>query len=605
MRKQVEQLVKENWHSRSPRLRQDVLSTLGALTDILKVHDHFQGDRADESHIKDSFGSFDFNMFNTQDLAKTYDQVDNRSTIPTDRFERMRSLKEKLQTVQSELAKAPFECQFYNFSKSNEEVFAAFEKSAKQVSQVVELLRKARLEMKAQFEPDFHDKFFEKFDWRYFKNEEMDYLPPFFVFGDQKGESSSLLGRILEITTTGKPIKLCILNKQIESKKLEVGRASSEKSDINLGLMALAQRNTFVLQSPDLEGDEIETYFNEGINCPRPGLFSFYDAANADLQQMAKVSRSFPLYAFCPDKTDHFVSGLNLDHNPDAKNIWSSHKIDYLSMEGKPVQMIFPPTFADFALASGSYKDQFELLDDDLVESAQILLAEYLAKSNLERRNLVPFVYGVDKNKQLRKYRPSKSILAMTVSKMKAWQALQEVAGIGNPFVKAAVSSTKKQMEEKQKAALESQREEMEKTLLDREQKAVNTAMRNVALQLTGLEELGDLSGMNLSSSSSSPASSTPAASKAPVPAEEPVSDELWIETALCTTCDECTSINKNIFVYNSDKKAIVKDPKGGPYKDIVKAAEKCSARIIHPGAPHDPNEKGLDKLIKRAEKYQ
>jgi pyruvate-ferredoxin/flavodoxin oxidoreductase len=48
-----------------------------------------------------------------------------------------------------------------------------------------------------------------------------------------------------------------------------------------------------------------------------------------------------------------------------------------------------------------------------------------------------------------------------------------------------------------------------------------------------------------------------------------------------------------------------VNDPKGGPFKDIVRAAEKCTGRCIHPGTPVDPNEKGVDKLIKRAEKFQ
>ena len=78
-----------------------------------------------------------------------------------------------------------------------------------------------------------------------------------------------------------------------------------------------------------------------------------------------------------------------------------------------------------------------------------------------------------------------------------------------------------------------------------------------------------------------------------------------WTETPLCTTCDECTDINPKIFAYNDDRKAIVINPKGGPYKDIVRSAEKCPAACIHPGTPWDPNEKGLDKLIKRAEKYQ
>jgi pyruvate-ferredoxin/flavodoxin oxidoreductase len=77
-----------------------------------------------------------------------------------------------------------------------------------------------------------------------------------------------------------------------------------------------------------------------------------------------------------------------------------------------------------------------------------------------------------------------------------------------------------------------------------------------------------------------------------------------YIDSAECTACDECVSVNAKIFAYNDKKQAYVKDPKGGPFKDLVKAAEKCSARVIHPGTPADPSEKGVDKLMKRAEKF-
>jgi len=100
------------------------------------------------------------------------------------------------------------------------------------------------------------------------------------------------------------------------------------------------------------------------------------------------------------------------------------------------------------------------------------------------------------------------------------------------------------------------------------------------------------------------PASSTVAA---PAAAEKPAGghEQVWIETPDCTTCDECVDINPKIFKYNEDKKAVVIDPTAGTFEDIVKAAEKCTAVIIHPGTPWNPNEKNLEKLIKRAEKFQ
>jgi pyruvate-ferredoxin/flavodoxin oxidoreductase len=81
--------------------------------------------------------------------------------------------------------------------------------------------------------------------------------------------------------------------------------------------------------------------------------------------------------------------------------------------------------------------------------------------------------------------------------------------------------------------------------------------------------------------------------------------EPVWVETPECTACDECIMINPKIFKYNGDKRAEVIDPKGGSYLDIVKAAEKCTAGCIHPGTPWNPAEAGVDKLVKRAAKYQ
>ena len=58
------------------------------------------------------------------------------------------------------------------------------------------------------------------------------------------------------------------------------------------------------------------------------------------------------------------------------------------------------------------------------------------------------------------------------------------------------------------------------------------------------------------------------------------------------------------MFAYNENKKAYIKDPNAGPYSHLVKAAEKCTALVIHPGLPKDRSEKDIDKWIKRGEKF-
>jgi pyruvate-ferredoxin/flavodoxin oxidoreductase len=58
------------------------------------------------------------------------------------------------------------------------------------------------------------------------------------------------------------------------------------------------------------------------------------------------------------------------------------------------------------------------------------------------------------------------------------------------------------------------------------------------------------------------------------------------------------------IFAYNGNKQAFVKNPRGGSFKELVVAAEACTAKIIHPGTPWDKNEPDLALLVERAKRF-
>ena len=80
--------------------------------------------------------------------------------------------------------------------------------------------------------------------------------------------------------------------------------------------------------------------------------------------------------------------------------------------------------------------------------------------------------------------------------------------------------------------------------------------------------------------------------------------DEPYIETARCTSCNECTQINDKMFGYDANKQAFIINADAGTYRQLVEAAENCQISIIHPGKPRNPNEPGLDELMKRAEPF-
>jgi ferredoxin len=80
--------------------------------------------------------------------------------------------------------------------------------------------------------------------------------------------------------------------------------------------------------------------------------------------------------------------------------------------------------------------------------------------------------------------------------------------------------------------------------------------------------------------------------------------DEAYIETARCSTCNECTTLNNKLFSYDGNKQAYIADINAGTYAQLVEAAESCQVSIIHPGKPRNPNEPGLEELLKRAELF-
>jgi pyruvate-ferredoxin/flavodoxin oxidoreductase len=77
-----------------------------------------------------------------------------------------------------------------------------------------------------------------------------------------------------------------------------------------------------------------------------------------------------------------------------------------------------------------------------------------------------------------------------------------------------------------------------------------------------------------------------------------------WIDSPECSACDECTTLAPGVFAYNGQRQAVVVNPKGAKFGDLVKCAEKCTAGCLHPGTPWNPAEPNLEKLRKRAAKY-
>ena len=202
---------------------------------------------------------------------------------------------------------------------------------------------------------------------------------------------------------------------------------------------------------------------------------------------------------------------------------------------------------------------------------------EFLALDEDDRDGKFPYIWTVDTRNRLSRVLCTREIVKSAEERRQFWRQMKSIAGLDRQVdVNAIVQQTKAEMAQK------------------------------LSSTLISLAASGDMSILAGGAVTANGNGAAPAAANGGSGAAAPADYEpVWIDTAECTACDECTNLNPNLFGYNEQKQAVVLNPKGGAFKDIVKAAEKCTAGCIHPGTPFNPDESGVDKLLQRAAKFR
>jgi len=357
------------------------------------------------------------------------------------------------------------------------------------------------------------------------------------------------------------------------------GKVWKGKSEIRkeLALIGMAHRNAYVMQGSTANVTHLLEGYIEGLNSRRPALFSVYSACmpehgigdeSAETQsKLAVESRAYPLFRFNPDAGTTFRECCTLDGNPDIDADWPTYTLNYQDAAGTGAKLDLPMTFADFAVTEGRFLKHFRKAPPETWNDNMAPLHEFLEMDADECEDRYPYIWGVDRKNRLMRVMVSAELVRSCLDRRNYWRQLKSLAGLDQTVDQDAIASQ---------------------------------ARAEMAQQLSA--SLLSLLAPGAAPATAAATGGAAAAGAAATPADyEPV----WIDTPECEACDECTKINSRIFVYNDEKKAIVADPRGGPYRDIVRAAEKCTASCIHPGTPFNAAEKDLEKLTKRAEKYQ
>jgi len=489
----------------------------------------------------------------------------------------------------------PFPWANHLFQDSASMAMGVFEGHMAKMADGFKTIRKAEMIMDGTYDHGEHDEFLTYFNWHQFTDAEWLLCPPVVALGGDGAMYDIGFQNLSRLMASGKPIKVIVVDTQVYSNTggqactsgfmgqvsdmAQYGKAIQGKDEPRkeIGLIAMAHRNTYVLQATMANTTHMIEGFIDGLMTRRPAVFNLYttcqpehgvgDDLGAHQAKLAVESRAYPIFKYNPDHGVKAEEAFDLGGNPAMDQLWPTYRLKYLE-NGREKSMEVAMTFADFAITEARFRKHFRKVPQDAWNENMVQLSEFLEMTPEEREGKFPYIWAVDPKQCLSRVLVAERIVASCEERRDFWIMLRSMAGV-----------------------------QLEQAEEDIESKIRNEVVGKIAqglLKLAGDEGAGIIDLTNGVEDAVEHADSVVSGGyMAP-----------WLETEECTACDECTGLNPKIFAYNDDKKAYIVDANAGPYEDLVKAAEKCTARVIHPGLPADASGKDMEKWIARGAKY-
>jgi pyruvate-ferredoxin/flavodoxin oxidoreductase len=333
---------------------------------------------------------------------------------------------------------------------------------------------------------------------------------------------------------------------------------------------------------------------------------------------------------------------VDLNGNPEIEEDWPSYELTHTDDEGNSQTLELPLTVADWAATENRFKKHFKKIKRDAWNEDQVPFHEFVEMPLDDRLGKTPYINFLSGDGRLDRIACSMEMVMLGEDRLLHWDQLRELAGYKvAPSVRDQVAYELEDEFDVKAAAI---RAEYEAKILELKTSYPQIIARKMAEGLIassrgGEDKVGDvlkraastpgIRAITLTAEqealasgngggaavAAAPAPAAAAADTAVAPAEaapaveEDEDDDAlvmdpYIDTARCTSCNECININKKMFAYNDQKQAYFKDVKAGTFAEIVQAAERCTAKIIHPGTPLNPKERDLEKWIERAKPF-
>jgi hypothetical protein len=547
--------------------------------------------------------AFDFDV-----MSNILPRTSPDASLPEDRRLRLRATLEVLETqrfvpaselLKQEAAEAPYDFVFDSCSAA----MAAFEERLPELVALAKALSVAELEIDNRFKPPRHEQYFESFDQTSLRPDDLAQFPSYLVLLDDDAMAATAveLAKAIELLSSGLPIKVLVRTDDLLGEDgATPGRIAVGGTNPHFANMAVGINSAYVFQAASAGMFRLSDRIVRGLDYAGPALFSIFSGgagANGSRASYlaaasAAESRGFPAFTYDPAAGPDWASRFSIADNPQVEADWPEHDLSYEAEHHRRVDEKLSFTFVDFVAADRRYVRHLAGLANGGTTNGLMPASEYLKRKPDERRDSVPYVLMVDGKNVVRRIVVDEALIRAAERCGESWRALQELGGVHNSHATRLLENERLRWDQEKQRELDELRTQAE---------AAGAALAASPAQAT-----------SAAGAASAPIPATTPAEAAAVQeaeAEEPEAparnpDEPWIDTARCTTCNECTDINNRLFAYNENQQAYILDADAGTFSEMVGAAENCQVAIIHPGKPRNPKEANLDELIKRAEPF-
>ena len=577
---------------KAERFRKDLDRVVLKLSDILKAD--FARSEAGRSadHLKAAVGSGFGAAFDFEAMSRMLATALPQDQFPESRRKRIRALLEVLNTQQffrapAAPAKKGGSAQSYCFLfDSCADALAAFRERLPKLIELAKAIAIAELEIDGQYSESKHDALFEQFGANGLDPQDLAPFPDYLVCVNAGKLQAQEHAQLMEILSSSLPIKVLLqIDDILEESTKVAGSLTAGLRSRQIANMAIGLNEVYVLQSASSNLFRFRERMLRGLAYRGPALFSVFSGASAEASDLppylmaaaAMESRAFPAFTYDPSAGANWASRFFLDANSQVDLDWPIQGFAYEDDQHQRVSEDLAFTLVDFIASDRRYAGHLARVPRSKWNGSMIAVDESLSRDRKGLPDKVPSVLMVDADNVLQKVIVDERLIREARRCREMWHSLQELGGVHNSHAEKLLARERKAWEER----------------MLQEAETIAAAVPAAAAPATA--------------STTAAAPAAPGASAAPAAEQEPERspDEAYIETARCSTCNECTTINNKMFAYDGNKQAYIADINAGTYAQLVEAAESCQVSIIHPGKPRNPKEPGLEELLKRAEAFR